>query len=199
MKKIIVIIFFNLLFLSSFGQDSIKKIYHGFGAGFNVQLSGQYRFGKVPYFFYTWPRHKVALCMVIGHRPVNEIYNIWGDHYQNTLNAENHSRIIGSSVVYQFLPNHPAKIFDLYFEYRLTWILMKSHLEYIDAESNFSSFENLISFGMKIKFLKYFCFYTGPGLGIISNIGKYSHYKNIPLYNKTKFTFGFNAGLEFHL
>ena len=199
MKKIIVIIFLNLLFHSCFCQDSLKKIYHRFGAGFNTQLSLQYSIGKVPYIFYTLPRHKVALGMVIGQRPINVIDNIWGDNYHAGMTAEDHSHIIGASAVYQFLPNHPAKIFDLYFEYRLTWIMMQTEIYYNVAEANFHSFENLISYGMKIKFLRYFSFYLGQGFGVISNIGRYSHYKNIPLYDKSKFSIGLNAGLDFHL
>ncbi len=199
MKKTIVIIILNLLFFSCFGQDSVTKIYHRFGAGVCTQFSVQSMFSKTPYVSYALPNHKFALGVIISKRPVNQITNIWHEYYNSSMTTEDKNRVIGASASYRFFPNPAGKVFDLYFEYKLNWVMMRSIIDYHIAEAYFHSFENLISYGMVIKLPRYVSFFVGQGVGIIFNAGRYSHYDRISLYDKNKFSVGMYGGLDFHL
>jgi hypothetical protein len=198
MKKLINIIFLFSTSTFCFCQDSLTNKTTRFGVGVNYLISTNTKaFVIAPYISYSSLQHKICLGPIIGKTPIQKyVDNIYTGGYIRETKSENNG-IVGANIFYQFYPNPPGKIFDLYFENRLSYVLHKAELRVgkTNKKRNIHSIENVAGYGIRIKFLKRLSFYQGFSIGI--NF-KTSNEKSIRIFYKTyQLAPALITGLEF--
>lgn len=195
MRKLIIVVLFTALATVGICQDTLSKKVNKIGVGINLLITGSTEaFDMAPYISYNSLRHKIALGPIIGKTPIRKFETDYGGYLAYSTHSES-TGIVGATLSYQFLPNPPAKIFDLYFENRLSYVLQKTEINYTDIR-NLHSFENISGFGMKIKFLKRFAFQVGISVGALFKTSNDNYYNTIPLYKPIQFSGGLISGLE---
>jgi hypothetical protein len=195
MKKLINIIFLFSTSTFCFCQDSLTKKTTKFGLGVNYLISTNTKaFDIAPYISCSSLRHKIGLGPIIGKTPIQKYINHSGGGYTSETKSENNS-IVGANIFYQFYPNPPGKIFDMYFENRLLYVLHKA--EILNKKGTIHSIENVAGYGIRIKFLKRLSFYQGFSIGIMFKTSKEKKFREFEYYKTFRLAAGLITGLEF--
>ena len=197
MKKLINIIFLFSTSTFCFCQDSLTKKTTKFGLGVNYLISTNTKaFDIAPYISYSSLRHKIGLGPIIGKTPIKKYvtYSGGGGGYIGETKIGKNG-IVGANIFYQFYPNPPGKIFDLYFENRLLYVLHKAEIQ--NKKGTIHSIENVAGYGIRIKFLKRLSFYQGLSIGIMFKTSKEKKFLDFEYYKTFQLAAGLITGLEF--
>lgn len=183
-----------------FFQDSLTKKITKFGVGLNyLATTNTEALDFAPYISYSSLRNKIGLGPIIGKTPIQKFINqSGGGGYVGDTKTENIG-IVGANIIYQFYPNPPGKIFDLYFENRLLYVLHKAELQNgtINKKGNIHSIENLAGYGIRIKFLKRLSFYQSFSFGLIFKTSNEKYFRDFEYYKTYELAVGLITGLEF--